>query len=166
MVFIYLFLFIYYQNSMVIEETSTNLQSSLHNLSSLCCIGILFVFLTTFLQFYLISFTTFCRDGTAWLWPPKIFQISPRVYKKITWAPQKLISSPPNYFQQFFKSSSLIQLQIKQKSQSTSIPTNQPQIPNQTKFFSSKLKILPAQPNPNSKIPNQTKQKASSVLIV
>ena len=56
--------------------------------------------------------------------------------------------------------SSPIQLQIKQKYWPASSPTGQPKILNQTKFFSSKLKALPAQPNPKSKIPNpnQTKQ--------
>ena len=63
----------------------------------------------------------------------KNFQIFLRVYIKLTWAPPKPWP--------------------------TSNPTSQPQILNKTKIFSPKLSTLPAQPNPKSKIPNQTKQR-------
>ena len=119
---------------MVIEETSTTLQNSLLNLSSLCCIGITFCI---FYRIFIVLPSLFHHFQQGWSClaplrgggvhnPSKIFQISLRVYKKMTRAAQKLISRPPNYFQQFFKSSSLIQLQIKQKSWSTSNPTSQP----------------------------------------
>ena len=64
----------------------------------------------------------------------------------------------PNYFNHS-SSSSPIQLKIKEKPWPTTIPTSQPQIPNKTKIFSFKLKTLPAQPNPKSKMPDQTKQR-------
>ena len=66
--------------------------------------------------------------------------------------------APPNYFNHSF-SSSPIQLKIKENPWSTSIPTSQPQIPNKTKNFSSKLNTLQAQPNPKSKMLDQTKQR-------
>ena len=118
---------------MVIEETSTTLQNSLLNLSSLCCIGItfcifyrIFIVLPSLFHHFQQGWSCLAPFGGGGVCPPKIFQISLTVYKKMTRAPQKLISGPPNYFQQFFKSSSLIQLQIKQKSWSTSNPTSQP----------------------------------------
>ena len=54
----------------------------------------------------------------------------------------------------------VVDVQIKQKYLSTFSPFGQPKIINHTKFFSSNLKALPAQPNPKSEIlnPNQTKQ--------
>ena len=54
----------------------------------------------------------------------------------------------------------VVDVQIKQKYLSTFGPFGQPKIINHTKFFSSNLKALPAQPNPKSEIPNpnQTKQ--------
>ena len=53
----------------------------------------------------------------------------------------------------------VVDVQIKQKYLSTFSPFGQPKI-NHTKFFSSNLKALPAQPKPKSEIPNpnQTKQ--------
>ena len=66
--------------------------------------------------------------------------------------------APPNYFNHS-SSSSPIQLKIKEKPWPTSIPPSQPQIPNKTNIFSFKLNTLPAQPNPKSKMPNQTKQR-------
>ena len=111
---------------MVIEETSTTLQNSLLNLSLLCCIGITFCIFDHIFIVLPSLFLPFQQGWSRLAHLPKIFQISLRVYKKMTWAPQKLISSPPNYFQQFFKSSSLIQIQIKQKSCSTSNRTSQP----------------------------------------
>ena len=66
--------------------------------------------------------------------------------------------APPNYFNHS-SSSSPIQLKIKEKPWPTSIPPSQPQIPNKTKNFSFKLNTLLAQPNPKSKMPNQTKQR-------
>ena len=83
----------------------------------------------------------------------------------MTRAPQKLIFGPPNYFQQFFKSSSLMQLQIKQKFWSTSNPTSQPKIPNQTRFFSFKLKTLPDPPNPKFEIPNKKNKKKTKGIF-
>ena len=66
--------------------------------------------------------------------------------------------APPNYFNHS-SSSSPIQLKIKEKPWPTSIPPSQPQIPNKTKNFSFKLNTLLAQPNPKSKMPDQTKQR-------
>ena len=66
--------------------------------------------------------------------------------------------APPNYFNHS-SSSSPIQLKIKEKPWPISIPPSQPQIPNKTKNFSFKLNTLLAQPNPKSKMPNQTKQR-------
>ena len=114
---------------MVIEETSTTLQNSLLNLSSLCCIGITFcIFDHIFIV--LPSLFHHFQQGWSCLAPwgggGEFFKFPLEYIKKMIWAPQKLISGPPNYFQQFFKSSSLIQLQIKQKSWSTSNPTSQP----------------------------------------
>ena len=66
--------------------------------------------------------------------------------------------APPNYFNHS-SSSSPIQLKIKEKPCPTSIPPSQPQIPNKTKIFSFKLNTLPTQPNPKSKMPDQTKKR-------
>ena len=54
----------------------------------------------------------------------------------------------------------VVDVQIKQKCLSTFSPFGQPKIINHTKFYSSNLKALPAQPNPKFEIsnPNQTKQ--------
>ena len=75
-------------------------------------------------------------------------------------APPRIKSSPPK----LFSTTSPIQPQIKQKYLSTFSSADQPKILNHTKFFSSKLKALPAQPNPKSEIPNpnQTKQTLQS----
>ena len=59
---------------------------------------------------------------------------------------------------QLFSTTNPIQLKIKQKYLSTFSLADQPKILNHTKFFSSKLKALPAQPNPKSEIPNPNKK--------
>ena len=71
--------------------------------------------------------------------PPKNFQNSTRVCKKITWA-------PPYYSQQ----SSPIQLQIKQKTWPTSSPNS---LSKQSYSFLNHRHFQPS-PNPKSKIPN------------
>ena len=104
------------------------------------------------------------RGGATWLLGgamalPKFFKFPLEYIKNWFGLSKNWYPAPPKLFQQFFLSSSLIQLQIKEKPWPTSSPTSQPQILNKTKIFSSKLSTLPAQPNPKSKIPNQTKQR-------
>ena len=53
----------------------------------------------------------------------------------------------------------VVDVQIKQKYLSTFSPFGQPKIINHTKFFSSNLKALPAQPKPKSEFPNPNKTK-------
>ena len=53
----------------------------------------------------------------------------------------------------------VVDVQIKQKYLSTFGSTSQPKILNYTKYFSSNLKALPAQPKPKSEFPNPNKTK-------
>ena len=73
-------------------------------------------------------------------------------------APPRIKSGPPK----LFSTTSPIQPQIKQKYLSTFSSADQPKILNHTKFFSFKLKALPAQPNPKSEIPNPNQTKITS----
>ena len=106
------------------------------------------------------TFSRFMTQGRSYLalGPPKIVKFSLRVYKKKTQAPPRIKSSPPK----LFSTTSPIQLQIKQKYLSTFNLVGQSKILNHTKFFSFKLKKLPAQPNPKSEIPNPNQTKITS----
>ena len=53
----------------------------------------------------------------------------------------------------------VVDVQIKQKYLSTFGSASQPKILNYTKYFSSNLKALPAQPKPKSEFPNPNKTK-------
>ena len=125
---------------MVIEETSTTLQSSQLNLSSLCCIGV-----TCCIFYHILKF---------FFWgPPKFFKY-PSVYKKMAWAPQKLISTP-----QIISNNSsrvLVQYNFKLSKKLGPHPAP-PASPNtlikQNYSFLSHRHFQPS-PNPKSKIPN------------